>query len=86
MPVVLAPHLARPEGCAGLRIVLVNVPRVSRSRENVQDGFDLHLLQPSVQVWLVFPLGRRSDNACKYQYVYGKGRRDAVVSQEFYPS
>ena len=40
-----APHLARPEGCAALRIVLVTVPRVSRSCENFPDGFDLHLLQ-----------------------------------------
>ena len=40
-----APHLAHPEGCAALRIVLVTVPRVSRSCENFPDGFDLHLLQ-----------------------------------------
>ena len=39
-----APHLAHPEGCAALRIVLVTVPRVSRSCENFPDGFDLHLL------------------------------------------
>ena len=29
-----APHLAHPEGCAALRIVLVTVPRVSRSCEH----------------------------------------------------
>ena len=39
-----AQHLAHPEGCAALRIVLVTVPRVSRSCEHFPDGFDLHLL------------------------------------------
>ena len=39
-----APHLAHPEGCATLRIVLVPVPRVSRSCKHFLDGFDLHLL------------------------------------------
>jgi len=39
-----APHLAHPEGCADLHIVLVTVPRVSRSCEHFPDGFDLHLL------------------------------------------
>ena len=42
-----APHLAHPEhpeGCAALRVVLVTVPRVSRSCELFPDGFDLHLL------------------------------------------
>ena len=42
-----APHLAQPEGCAVLRIVLVTVPRVSRSCEQFPDGFDLHLLPPA---------------------------------------
>jgi len=36
---------AHPEGCAALRIVLVTVPRVSRSCEHFLDGFDLQLLQ-----------------------------------------
>ena len=40
-----APHLALPGGCAALRIVLVTVPRVSRSCEHFPDGFDLHLLR-----------------------------------------
>ena len=40
-----APHLAQPEECAALRIVLVTVPRVSRSCEHFPDGFDLHLLR-----------------------------------------
>jgi hypothetical protein len=40
-----APHLAHLKGCAALRIVLVTVPRVSRSCERFPDGFDLHLLQ-----------------------------------------
>jgi len=40
-----APHLAHPEGCAALRIVLGTVPRVSHSYEHFPDGFDLHLLQ-----------------------------------------
>jgi len=40
-----APLLAHPEGCAALRILLVTVPRVSRSCEHFTDGFDLHLLQ-----------------------------------------
>ena len=35
-------HVAHPEGCAALRIVLVTVPRVSRSCEHFPDGFDLH--------------------------------------------
>ena len=33
-----APHRAHPEGCAALRIVLVTVPRVSRSCEHFPDG------------------------------------------------
>jgi len=44
-----APHLAHPEGCAALRIVLVTVPRVSRSCEHFPDGFDLHLLRAMLQ-------------------------------------
>ena len=40
-----APHLAHPEGCAALRIVLVTVPRVGHSCEHFPDGCDLHLLQ-----------------------------------------
>ena len=35
-----APHLAHPEECAAIRIVLVTVSRVSRSCELVPDGFD----------------------------------------------
>ena len=42
-----ASHLANPEGCAALRIVLVTVPHVSHSCELFQDGFDLHLLPPA---------------------------------------
>jgi hypothetical protein len=38
-----APHLAHPEGCTALRIVLVTVPLVSRSCEHLPDGFGLHL-------------------------------------------
>ena len=37
-------HLAHPEGCAVLRIVLFTVPRYSRSCEHLPDGFNLHLL------------------------------------------
>ena len=40
----LQPHLAHLEGCAAPRIVLITVPRVSRSCEHFPDGFDLHLL------------------------------------------
>ena len=36
-----APHLAHPEGCAALRIVLVTVPRVSRCCEHFPDGFGI---------------------------------------------
>ena len=39
-----APHRAHLEGCATLRIVLVAVPRISRSCEHFPDGFDLYLL------------------------------------------
>jgi hypothetical protein len=39
---------AHPGGCAALRIVLVTVPRVSRSCEHFQDGFDLPLPRPLV--------------------------------------
>ena len=39
-----APHLAHPEGCDALRILLVTVPRVSRACQYFPDGFDLHLL------------------------------------------
>ena len=35
-----APHLAHPEEYAALRIVPVNVPRVSRYCEHFSDGFD----------------------------------------------
>ena len=38
-------HLAHPERCAALRIVLVAVPRVSRSCEIFPDGFDLHFIE-----------------------------------------
>ena len=41
-----APHLAYPEGCAALRILLFPVPRVCRSCEHFPDGFDLQLLLP----------------------------------------
>ena len=44
-----ATHLAHPEGCAALCIVLVTVLRVSRSCERFQDEFDLHLL-PRVKI------------------------------------
>ena len=40
-----APHRAHPERCAAPRIVLVTVPRVSRSCEHFPDSFDLHLLE-----------------------------------------
>ena len=40
---------APSEGCATLRMVLVTVPRVSRSRKHFPDGFDLLLLQ---SVWI----------------------------------
>ena len=39
-----APHRARPEGCAALRIVLVTVLRANRSCELFPNGFDLNLL------------------------------------------
>ena len=39
-----APHLAHPEECAALRIVLVTLHRVSRSCEQCPDRFELHLL------------------------------------------
>jgi len=45
-----APHLAHPEGCAALRIVLVTVPRVCRSCEPFPDGFDLHLLHNDQEI------------------------------------
>ena len=41
-----APHLAHPEGCAALCIVLVTVPHASRSCEHFPCGFDLHLPWP----------------------------------------
>ena len=37
------PAPAHPGGCAAFRMVLVTVPRVSRSGEHFPDGFDLHL-------------------------------------------
>ena len=40
-----APHLAHPTGCAALCIVLVTVPRVSRSCQHFPFGLDLHLLR-----------------------------------------
>ena len=50
-----APHLAHLEGCGALRIVLVTAPRVSRSCEHFPEGFDLHLLPPT----LISPTGTR---------------------------
>ena len=44
-------HLARPEGRAAPRIVLVTVTRISRSCEHFQDGFDLHLLPCAEILW-----------------------------------
>ena len=41
-----APHLAHPEGCAALCMVLVTEPRVRCSCGHFPDGLDLHLLQP----------------------------------------
>ena len=38
------PRCAHPERCAALRIVLVNVPRVSHSCQHFLDGFEPHLL------------------------------------------
>ena len=40
-----AQHLPHPEGCAALLIVLVTVPRISRSCEHFPDGLELHLLR-----------------------------------------
>ena len=40
-----APHLAHPEGCSALHIVLITVPRLRRSGEQFPDGFDLRLLR-----------------------------------------
>jgi len=45
-----APHLARPEGCAALHIVIVTVPLVSRSCEHFPDGFNLHLLHAQIEL------------------------------------
>ena len=53
-----APHLAHLEGCDVLRIVLVTVPRVSRSCEHFPDGFDLHL--PHISFFLLSSCYRRS--------------------------
>ena len=47
-----APHLAHPEGYAALRIVLVTVPRVSRNCEHCPDGFDLHLQQVWINLYI----------------------------------
>ena len=41
-----APHLAHSERCASLRVVLVAVPRVSRSCEYFPDGFGLPRITP----------------------------------------
>ena len=46
-----APHNAHPEGCAALCIVLVSVPRVSRSCEHYPDGFDPHFLHLPLPVY-----------------------------------
>ena len=43
-----APCLSHPEGCATLPIVLVTVPRESRSCEHFPDGLDLHLLRQTI--------------------------------------
>ena len=44
-----APHLAHPDGCAALRILLYTVPRVSCTCEHFPDGLDLYLLHYSLK-------------------------------------
>ena len=67
----LAPHLAHPEGCAVPRIVLVTVPRVSRSCEHFSDGFDLHTL-------LVSATGRRWSSNLSGKCSYERPTRGTV--------
>ena len=47
-----ASHFAHPEGCAALRIVLVTVPRTSRSCEHFPDGFRTRALTRCVAATL----------------------------------
>ena len=47
-----APHLARLEGCAALRMMLVTVLRVSRSCEHFPDGLDLHLVRHTLRIYV----------------------------------
>ena len=64
------PHLANPEGCAALRIVLVTVPRVSRSCDHFPDGFDLHLLRApfkgNLYSWKVIPGSFENDSSSSF--------------------
>jgi len=48
-----APQFAHPKRHAALRIVLLTVPRVSRSGGHLLDEFDLHLV-PSLGIGVVF--------------------------------
>ena len=63
-----APHLAHQKGCATLRIVLVTVPRVSRSCEHSPEGFDLNLLP------LNFKMGRTGLLDCCHEMFRRAGK------------
>ena len=73
-----ATHLAHPEGCAALRIVLVTVPRVSRSFEIFPDGFDPHLLQYSCPHSGVRPFHLKS--TCLTQSTFSPCNKEKIAS------
>ena len=57
-----APHLANPEGCAALSIVLLTVPRVSRSSKHLSDAFNLDLLHATFRRKGTWPWGYEPQN------------------------
>ena len=76
--------MARGEGCAALRIVLVTVAPVSRSCEHFPDGFDLHLPHRSTGIdVLVFGVHRLPREAFVHPGEEWRGAED--VRLEYLP-
>ena len=67
-----APHLAHPERCAALSIVLVTVPRLSRSCQHFSDGFHLRLLQQGYRCIPVNPSAAAKGESIHGEKVYAK--------------
>ena len=64
-------HLAYPEVCAVLRIVLVALPHLSRSCEHFPNGFDLHLILPAPLV-LFLSSKKCFSHRCRANMTHGR--------------